>query len=304
MKSYKELLNENARNSGLRQLTEDEAARMKVVLLDMYKDIAKVCDEHGLTVMLCGGSCLGAVRHKGFIPWDDDIDMCMPRKDYEILKVLLYDGVMGDGYEFLYPARDKDSMCMFMKIYKKGTRCVEAGCEYTDFPKGLSVDIFPIEGTSNSTVCRKMIGCAANALRLSANMVYEATYPVSEATRRLTNMGGVGGMMLKARRILGKALSLIPHRKWVYWFEVLVCNLRMEGTLTIPTGRKLYGGEALPASAFFPVKRLLFEGYEVNVPNDTDKYLSNLYGNDYMQLPPMEKRERHFIIEFDLPDNK
>ena len=302
MRSYKELLNENARNSGFRQLTEDESIRMKKALLGMYKDIATVCEEHGLTLMLGGGSCLGAVRHKGFIPWDDDIDMYMFRKDYEVLKELLVDGSLGDSYEFLYPTRDKDSLCMFMKIYKKGTRCVEAGCEYTDFPKGLSLDIFPIEGTSGNVLCRKMMGCVANTLRLSANMVYEATYPVSEATRRLTSKSGIGGMVFKVRRALGKVLSIVPHRKWVYWYESIVRNPRADGLVCIPTGRKLYGGEILSSSVFLPVRKAMFEGIEVNVPHKTEEYLSNLYGDDYMQLPPVEKRERHFIIEFDLPE--
>ena len=84
MKSYKELLNENAQKTGLRQLTEEESTEMKDVLMKMYQVVAQVCAEHGLTIMLCGGSCLGAIRHQGFIPWDDDLDLCMPRRDYDI----------------------------------------------------------------------------------------------------------------------------------------------------------------------------------------------------------------------------
>ena len=93
MKSYKELLNENARQSGLRQLTEQESDEMKKALMEMYKDVARVCAEHGLTLMMCGGSCLGAIRHQGFIPWDDDLDLCMPRGDYEKIKSLLLENV-------------------------------------------------------------------------------------------------------------------------------------------------------------------------------------------------------------------
>ena len=70
---------ENA--EGLYEPTADEMARMKRVMLMMYRDVARVCRENGLTLMLGGGSALGAVRHGGYIPWDDDIDLMMPRAD-------------------------------------------------------------------------------------------------------------------------------------------------------------------------------------------------------------------------------
>ena len=80
------------------------------------------------------------------------------------------------------------------------------------------------------------MGCVANTLRLSANMVYEATYPVSEMTRRLTSKSGIDGMVFKVRRALGKVLSIVPHRRWVYWYEALVRNPHADGLVCIPTG--------------------------------------------------------------------
>ena len=300
MKSYKDLLNENARKGGLRQLTEEESTEMKKMLMKMYGDVSSLCTANGLTLMLCGGSCLGAIRHQGFIPWDDDLDMCMPRRDYERLKELLQQGKLGDEYEYMFPSKGKDALCMFMKIYKKGTRCVEIGNEYTDFPKGLSLDIFPLEGVSENPLKRKLTGMLANILRLSANMVYEATYPVSDTTRRVTQMRGWAGFMLKTRKVLGKLLSMIGHRHWVNAFESVVYNSNTGTYLSIPTGRKLYAGETLPSNVFLPVRTSLFEGEEVFVPGDAERYLANLYGENYMQLPPKEKRERHFIVDFDL----
>ena len=96
MKSDSELMNELAKRTDyLRELTEEESKA-----LDMYVDIARLCEQHQLTVMLCGGSCLGAIRHKGFIPWDDDLDLLMPRHDYEQLIRLLEQGALGKNYEF------------------------------------------------------------------------------------------------------------------------------------------------------------------------------------------------------------
>lgn len=301
MRSYKELLNERA-NEGvaLRQLSSEEAQGLKFVLLDIYKDLAKVCEEHNLTLMLCGGSCLGAVRHHGFIPWDDDLDMIMPRRDYEQLKKLLVEGAMGEQYEFLFPTKGQDSLCMFMKIYRKGTKCVEIGNEYTQFPKGISVDIFPLDGASPNPLLRKLVGGLANSLRLTSNMVYEATYPVSEATKSMQDMSGAGGWMMKTRKVLGTLLSIVPHKQWVNWFDALVSDERDDGLLTIPTGRKLYGGEIFPANVYLPPRTATFEGLKVYIPNRVEEYLINLYGGNYMQLPPVEKRERHFIVDFEL----
>ena len=162
------------------------------------------------------------------------------------------------------------------------------------------MDIFPLDGASDSLLCRKVVGFLANGLRLSSNMVYEATYPVSEATKSMRNMHGAGGWMMKMRKVLGKLLSAIPHRLWVNWFDALVANEKEDGLLAIPTGRKLYGGEIFPANVYLPPRTATFEGIEVYIPNKVEEYLINLYGKNYMELPPVEKRERHFIVDFNL----
>ena len=120
MKSYKQLFNEWAQKTDLlHEMTDAERNAVQQHLLEMYKDIRSVCQRYNLIVVLGGGSCLGAIRHKGLIPWDDDLDLNMPRKDYNKLISLLRDGVLGDKYEFRYPDGMMYSRTAFLKNINK-----------------------------------------------------------------------------------------------------------------------------------------------------------------------------------------
>ena len=124
MKTDTEILNDIARKTSiLRLLTEGECALLKRTLFQMHNDIIALCDKYGITIMLGGGSCLGAIRHKGYIPWDDDLDLMMPREDYEKLIKLYEEGKINEKYLFEYPQKDRDVKNIFLKIYLKGTIC-------------------------------------------------------------------------------------------------------------------------------------------------------------------------------------
>lgn len=298
MKSYKELLNELASKGGtqLRELTPEESCQLKREILNIYKDVFKICNENGLTLMLCGGSCLGAIRHKGFIPWDDDLDVLMPREDYNRFRDLCKKGMLGDKYEYSYPDKEHDSPAMFMKIFKKGTKNIEMGSESSPFPKGIFLDIFILDGAPSNKFSLKFKGLIANTLRLISNMVMSSQYP-SEIQAKFVSLDTALNRQYKMRLFIGKIFSVISHKTWVYLYDKFVENNRKTGLVTIPTGRKLYVGEALDSNVFFPVRESQFEGVKVFIPNDFHKYLSNLY-KDYMKIPPIEKRERHFIVEY------
>ena len=303
MKTYKELLNElaNKGNSPLRTLTDKESANLKKEILKIYLDVAEICKQHNLTLMLFGGSCLGAVRHKGYIPWDDDLDVVMCRSDYEKFKQLCAENILGDKYEYCYPSKEKDSPVMFMKIYLKDSVDLEMGSESTPFPKGIFLDIFIIDGVPENKWLCKLKGYAANSLRLIANMVASAVYP-SEIQKKFVSQDKDLNRQYKIRFYLGKLFSVISHKKWVYWYDKFVSCDKHSGKISIPTGTKLYNGGISYYDDYYPAREAEFEGHKVYIPNNYHKYLENTYGN-YMEIPPIEKRERHFIIDFKLPKN-
>lgn len=302
MKSDSELMNELAKRTNyLRVLKPDESVAMKKALLEIYCDVADLCRKHGLIIMLSGGSCLGAVRHKGFIPWDDDLDVMMPRSDYEKLISLIKEGKLGDKYEYNTPNSSTDSKNVFLKIYRKNSRNIELFNEKTPFPKGLFIDVFAIDSVPKTHFGQLVKGFFANFLQYCSILVLYAQYP-SKSLKEFMALDKQTNRRYRIKYQIGKILSIIPHRKWVYWFDKFVASDLPDRQWGIPTGRKYYNGEIFDKNVFIPTTTAEFEGVQVQIPGEYDKYLTNLY-KDYMKLPPVEKREQHFIIDFQLPQD-
>lgn len=302
MKTDTQIMNEIALKSDcLHILTAEESCKLKGLLLDMYKDISSLCDKNGLIYMLGGGSCLGAVRHNGFIPWDDDLDLMMPRESYERLIELLSIGALGDKYEYSAPNKGQDCKNCFLKIYRCGTVDEEITSENIPGPKGIYVDVFPMDYAPAGVVARRIKGFVSDLLHTVCSCVLYTEYP-SELYKRFMSESLSGRIRYCQRMILGRFFGIIPHRKWVYWFDQWSSNSKDTGYLTVSSGRKHYWGECRTTSLYLPVSKAVFEGIEVNLPNQPHEYLVSMYGN-YMELPPVEKRERHFVYRFQLPND-
>lgn len=301
MKTDTQIMNEVAVSTGyLKPISEDDAKVLKSLLLEMYKDIAALCDKQGLVYMMGGGTCLGAVRHKGFIPWDDDLDLMMPRESYEELIACLRRGELGDNYEFDAPNPLEDCKNPFLKIYRKGTLDVEITSETAPGPKGIYIDIFAMDYAPQNSFKRKIKAYMSDFLQAVCSCVLYSEYP-SGKYKEFMIQTTEGKKRYRQRMFLGKIFGVIPHKKWVWWFDQFNHSCKASPLMTIPTGRKHYMGECRPAKVYLPTILAEFEGLQVNVPNQVDKYLSSMYGN-YMQIPTVEKRERHFIYKFKLPE--
>lgn len=297
MKTDTEILNEIAKKSSmLRLLTEDECAQLKKTLLKVHGDIISLCGKHGITIMLGGGSCLGAIRHKGYIPWDDDLDLMMPREDYENLIAVYERGEVDDKYLFEYPRKDKDTKNTSMKIYLKGTICKEIFDDNDTFPTNVFIDVFPMDYAPNNLLVRKIKAFVSDFLQAvcTCTLYYQHR---SSNMELFAKQDDQAMKRYKLRLFIGKLFSFASHKKWVYWFDKYNAKSKVSNFMTVPTGRNHYMKETLPVEAFLPVTEVSFEGKKAYVPGGYDQYLSHLYG-DYMKLPPVEKRERHFIVDF------
>ncbi len=286
MKSYKDARYEQLRKSGAHALEGEELRRLQQTLLEMYLDVQAVCEENGLTCFVEGGTTLGTVRHQGFIPWDDDLDMGLLRDDYEKLKAIFREK-LGDKYILNAPNYEGKPTNRFPKILKRGTRFVEAGIP-EDERSCIKIDIFPLDNCPDNPVIRLLKGLCCTFLMFAGGHVLSW-----EMCRTLKAKPG-------RREVIGMLFSFCSSEKWFNWSD-RACrhgNNRSRD-LCIPTGRKHYFGEIYPRNVVEPFRDAVFEGHTVKTAANTDYVLTNLYGS-YMEIPPEEKREKHYIdrIEF------
>lgn len=280
----------------VRELTESESEQLKQTLLEIYKDVLYACQKHGLTVMLGGGSCLGAVRHNGFIPWDDDLDVMMMRADYDRLPEVMRQEY-GDKYTYMGPNISDHTNTPFIKLGKRGTIFTTI-YDQPDAQHEIAIDVFPIENIPDNRLLRLWHGFWLNLLQYIALCIclYKGRNCYATQVLRASKEG---------RKKINKRLHIGHVSSWIFDYSRLYafCDRlaakyakRETKDVTIPTGRGHYFGEIHPREDFLPAVKHVFADIQAPLPHNYDAYLRKLYGN-YMQLPPINKREKHSCIE-------
>lgn len=279
----------------LYELIDEEREQLKQVLLEIYQDILNFCNKENLCVMLGGGSVLGAVRHGGFIPWDDDLDLIMPRKDYDYF-YKEFPKYYSDKYTLYVPQEGYKMSNLFGKVIKKGTELVELQKITSDFDKGIYVDIFPLEFAPDNMAAQKVKGILSTIFCLVAVSIFvnQMRNPLID---KFMKQNKCTYFIYKVRLFIGWLFSFKSYEYWYMKFDKFVRSKRITNYVTIPTGRKRYLGELQKTEVYFPVMPVEFEGKEAYIPGDYNKFLTDLYG-DYMKIPPVEKRERHYFVSF------
>lgn len=266
-------------------LVSAQMKRIWAVLLDMYLAFAESCEKHGLKHFLIGGSLLGAIRHEGFIPWDDDLDVGMMREDYEeFIKMAAKD--FHSPLFLQTPYSDPDYYVSWVKIRNSTTTAVSLQTNHRRFNQGLFLDIFPIDYVDVNNVERDYQAIYTYAKRCGAYM--------REGSVRLNDRQKQDAITYHTDN---------PLREWEE-LQRVASNPQYKGSAyvanTVFTG---YGWEKMvhPASGYVMVEKHRFEGIEVDIPSGYDELLKIQFG-DYMAFPPAEQRGvRHADIIFD-PD--
>ena len=234
-------------------------------MLDILIEVDKICRKHNITYWLDGGTCLGAVRHKGFIPWDDDIDISVMRKDYKRLRKLLQEELPAN-IVFQDESTDRHYPSKMGKVRDRHSYFEEQEVKKTLKEQGIFIDIFILE-------------------KGNVNIKSFVDFFYGRSFRRLRGHSGNKGEYIIALLMWPFANLLVFM---VRLFGFLVSSDHLIYGYGIPTLRKYQ----LHASDYFPPKPIVFEGHEFMAPADPDAYLKRLFGN-YMQIPPEDKRRVH-----------
>ena len=262
--------------------------------LEILLVIDEFCRKNKISWFLDGGTALGAIRHQGFIPWDDDVDVGMLRDDYDRFMRLAENG-LPKGYSLHHMKNTPGYAAFFAKVYKDGTRFEnqetrEAGC-----PQGIYVDVFPYDRLPKKSLSRRM-----------------------ELVR--ASLGQKLSYLYHARTIC------VPHKGPLGFIEKTACSaahavLRVVLTSAEPLARFFNGSivrderelsdeclslvwpnmEPLDRGMLAKVEYAQFEGYSLPVPRSTEHYLENMYG-DWRTLPAPEDRHTHLPLLIDFGD--
>ena len=262
-------------------------------MLDILKHFISVCEKYGLKYYLAGGTCIGALRHHGFIPWDDDLDVFMPRPDYEKLWSIMKDN--NDGkYVFCRTTDDKNYHHRVIQLVDLNTTFIHERCKDEDIEHGVYIDIIPLDACPDN-----FISCAVQKVNAIIFSIYNIQCMPEYSGGKLTGiMRIITSLMLNAIKKNGtrnKIWNNAERRMTKYdWFKSkkCICITASLHELLTPFPIEWLG-----------TRTVKFEDVTVNIPLKAEDYCRVMYG-DYMKLPAVEKRRVvHKTVLIDLENS-
>ena len=247
-------------------------------ILEILVVVKDICEKNNIKFYAISGTCLGAVRHRGFIPWDDDLDIAMPDEDYfRFLKIAKIE--LPYPLQILTPEEMPHSPCLFSKVHNVETTFIEPGeMKYPDSYKGVFVDIFPLNGLPDNNIKRNLYKCSLSFLARMNEM-------------RKIRLSDIKKITWKAVWLLSRCINLfLPINFWTFKWKNVAFKYRFsDSKMTSYADSLSYKRPLFRTEWFEEGVKLQFENITIPCPKEYDKCLKSEYG-DYMILPPENER--------------
>lgn len=256
--------------------------------LEILKDFMDLCDRHGLVYFGIAGTGIGAIRHQGFIPWDDDIDVAMPRQSFDQF-VRLAKEKLGDRYRVLNAWTDRRYPLMTTRLMRRGTSFIEHAMKGAKCPCGIFLDIYVLDPVADNRLAYEVQSWEAwfwSKLLILRCMPEPYLFQTGWKARMILLICRLVHVVLRLLRISPGRLRDRCDR---------VCR-RYEGKKTrriafLPDTSPYWN--VFDVNKLYPLRRLPFENLQLYFPNNLEERLTEQYG-DFMQLPPEDRRKTHY----------
>jgi len=264
----------------VRKMTQEELRRMQLIQVELLQEVDRICRKYHISYSVEGGTLLGVVRHKGFIPWDDDVDIAMVRSEYRKFCRACEKELNKEKYFFQTHDTDPEYRWGYAKVLKNGTSFVRYGQEHMKMKRGVYVEIFPMDGIPKKPLEKAVF----NTLRVCCRKVMysEAGKVCSKSPALRCWYGFLNKIPVDAAFDMLNFLSRKYDERnadYVTCLSFKDCWVKGE-----PGFKREY---------YLDTKRGSFEGIEVNIPEKDKELLVTLFGKDYMTPPPEKDRVTH-----------
>lgn len=266
------------------RISEAELKQIQEIQQELIREVARICRKCDIHFNMVGGTMLGAIRHKGYIPWDDDADIGFLRTEYEKFREACKTELNHEKY-YMQDLRDtKGYRWGYGKLRRKNTEFVRFGQEFMPFEKGISIDLMPFDNVPDGWLARRM--------HFFSCFLYRKIFWSAVGSRNEKNL---------CKRVVYKIMNLLPMDVVIKSYQHFVDagqrrKTRLVRILTFPTPKGVYGYER---QWYTHLAKYQFGEMTLPGARDYDGYLHIKYG-DYMELPSVEKRKIHPVSKLKL----
>ncbi len=280
----------------MKEYDPEVLAKLHRVEVGMLNDFMALCDKNGIDYFAISGTAIGVVRHKGFIPWDDDIDIAMLREDYEkFVRLMDADTEFSKKYELWGHEREHRYYNLIPELMIRGTKSVCDVAAAGGYSPGIMMDLFIYDNVPDSAKAAKKIITKCRILKI-LYLTYNIDYG-----KFAKEDGGFKGFKDRVLSVLHHVMRLIPNCDDKIYKRFMKYARATDGasdtyTCLYDTGSHIMG---IKKSKSFPTVRMPFEDTQIKMVKNYRAQLARHMGRDFMELPPEDKRTNHFPVEFD-----